>query len=125
MVVDDDPECLSTIKRILTRNLPEFDIMSYSDPFRALVNSVEIDPAVILMDMMLDRYDGIKVIREIRKRGVMAPAIILTGYDGVVITKRICPENHIWRVINKCHMQDELISAINDAYHGLREGAFA
>ena len=124
MVVDDNPEWLQTIKRVL-RIIPEFDIVMYSDPFKALTSAVRVDPSVILMDMMLYRFDGIKVLREIRKQGVTAPAIILTAYDGAVITKRICPENNIRAVIDKTNMVSTLVDAVVDAYQSSSKGVYA
>ena len=124
MAVDDNPEWLQAIRRVL-RIIPEFELVKFSDPFKAMTSAVEIDPSVILMDMMLYRFDGIKVLREIRKLGVTAPAIILTAYDGAVVTKRICPENNIFTVLDKSKMFETLVDSVVEAYQSSSRGVFA
>lgn len=125
MAIDDNKECLNSIKRMLVRHLPEFDVVEFADPFLAIINVEDIAPDIILLDFMLNKYDGIQVLREIRRRGIQSPAVILTGYGKFTLSKRIFPENHVHAILDKGDMANTLIDTLLEAYHSNREGAMA
>lgn len=117
MVLDDNKEYLHSVKSLLGRQLPEFDVITFTDAFRAVVQVESLNPDILIIDMLLDRFDGIKILRTMRRKGITAPAIILSGYGVEAISKRICPENHISKIIDKTQMSELLVSAILDAHH--------
>jgi len=117
MVVDDNKEYLHSVKSLLLKHLPEFEVVTFTDAFRAVVQVDTINPDILVLDLLLDRFDGIKALRTIRRKGITAPAIILSGYGIEAISKRVCPENHISKIIDKTAMADLLVNAILDAYH--------
>ena len=125
LVIDDNKKFLESLNAIISKFMPDCVVKAYTDPFKAVANAKTVQPDVLIIDFLIKSYDGIQVIRELRRQGIMAPAIILTGYDGVTISKRVCPQNHIHAVLKKADHPEVLINSLNDALNGLREEALA
>jgi hypothetical protein len=76
-VVDDDSDVTEMIALALTtRGCKAFEI---NDGRRAVEGLVEIEADVILIDRLMPPVDGLDVLREIRRRGVQTPAVLLSG----------------------------------------------
>jgi two-component system, NtrC family, sensor kinase len=76
-VVDDDPDVTETISLALaTRGGTALQV---NDGQRAVEACVEVEADVILIDRFLRPLDGLNVLREIRRRGVQTPAVLLSG----------------------------------------------
>lgn len=81
LVVEDDPG----LRGVLVRGLQEeaFDVLVAADGAGALRGA---DPSVdaVVLDIGLPDSDGRDVCQALRARGVDAPVIFLTAYDGLV-----------------------------------------
>ncbi len=85
MVVDDDQEMLRLINHIL--ELEGFDTIVVADGNSALTLIEEIDPDLVILDIMMPGLDGFQTLDLIREHSDV-PVIILTARHEVESLKR-------------------------------------
>ncbi len=77
VIVDDDPDFCRTLGDILqARN---FSVMQITDP-DSLLEKLKADRQVVLLDMKLNRLNGLDVLRKIKEQYPHLPVILVTGY---------------------------------------------
>jgi DNA-binding response OmpR family regulator len=79
LVVDDNAEFMETIKLVL--EYEDFEVKTALDGKTALKIIPQIQPALILLDIILPDIDGFTLCREIRRSSDI-PIIMLTGMTG-------------------------------------------
>jgi two-component system, OmpR family, response regulator len=79
LVVDDD----EYVRHLLASALrfAGFVVDACSDGRAALTRVTELDPALILLDVMMPDLDGVEVCRRLRAAGVGTPVIFVTARD--------------------------------------------
>src|SRR5437763_14619362 len=80
LVVDDDPQVLSLLRRILLVEGFQPDICE--DGKTALIKAQLEPPDLMILDLMLPDEDGLEVCRRVRQFS-RAPLLILTARDAV------------------------------------------
>ena len=77
LIVDDEPE----IVRGLADNLrfEGYDTLAASDGAQALTIAAREAPDLVLLDIMMPKLSGWDVCRELRRRGIEVPVIMLTA----------------------------------------------
>jgi heavy metal response regulator len=81
LIVEDEKKVASFIKKGLEEEYFVADIAGDGKEGLKLVTTEEYD--VIIMDLMLPYMDGITLIKEIRKREILTPVLMLTVKDSV------------------------------------------
>lgn len=81
LVVDDEKPISDIIKFNLKKE--GFDVYTAYDGEEALQKVEEVDPDLILLDLMLPKVDGLEVAREVRKTHNM-PIIMVTAKDAEI-----------------------------------------
>jgi len=76
-IVDDDPQFCKTLGDILQAR--DFGVTHVTDP-HSLLERLRPDAQVVLLDMKLNRINGLEVLKEIRAHYPHLPVIIVTGY---------------------------------------------
>ena len=81
LIVDDDPTARETMVALLERENYQFELAK--DGFQALQMLENLQPDLILLDVMMPGMDGFEVCRRIRSTPQLAqvPIIILTALD--------------------------------------------
>ena len=75
LIVDDD----FTLRNMLTEYLEEHDLPAIGASNRSeLMRNIQVDPALIVLDLQLGQDDGLDVLRDLRSN-LDAPVIIITG----------------------------------------------
>ena len=81
LVVDDRPELLDVLQRTLARN--GYAVRTAADGDAALDAALDHDPDLVILDVGLPKRNGLSVARELRRRGFLAPVLMLTARDTV------------------------------------------
>lgn len=76
-IVDDDPAFCKTLGNILRQR--GFNVTQITDP-HADVEAMASEAQVILLDMKLNRINGLDVLKTIRARYPSMPVLLVTGY---------------------------------------------
>ena len=77
LVVEDEATMRLALKDCLTAE--GFDIISAADGHDGLAEAISQAPDLVLMDVMMPGMDGFHVCREIRRRGLRVPILMLTA----------------------------------------------
>ncbi|MBX9245800.1 response regulator transcription factor [Actinotalea ferrariae] len=79
VVVDDEP----TIRELLTTSLrfAGFEVHAAGDGAAALALVRDLEPDLVVLDVMLPDMDGFTVTRRMRERGQQVPVLFLTARD--------------------------------------------
>jgi two-component system OmpR family response regulator/two-component system response regulator RstA len=79
LMVEDDERLAELISEYLGRNGLEMHWVRRGDA--AIEKTHEIDPDLLLLDVMLPGLDGFDICRELRARGATLPIVFLTARD--------------------------------------------
>jgi DNA-binding NtrC family response regulator len=79
LVVDDDPDMLASVERVLADL--ECETVTAADGASALSAATGADqPDLLILDRMLPDADGVELLGHLRAKDVTAPAIIITAH---------------------------------------------
>lgn len=80
VLVDDQTLVRHGIRTLL--EIAELDVVGEADDGQAALDVVAATrPDVILLDLRMPRYDGLWTLRELARRGVDIPVLVLTTFD--------------------------------------------
>jgi DNA-binding NtrC family response regulator len=114
MVVDDEPDILSSLKTILERH--DYDVITVKNGIECLKEIEKGFKGIILMDLMMPEMDGWDTINEIIKRGLMKNVAIsiITGKGTKDFQKMSILGSYIFDYIVKPLDIDKLISSVEE-----------
>jgi DNA-binding response OmpR family regulator len=79
LVVEDDRDIARLVELALEQR--GFDVQCAYDGLSGLMAAKEFDPAVVILDIMLPKMDGVGVLKKLRGLGNQVPVIMLTARD--------------------------------------------
>jgi len=77
LIVEDEPDMATGLRDNL--EFEGYDVRIARDGEEALESAAAVVPNLILLDLMLPRRNGLDVCRELRRRGIHVPIIMLTA----------------------------------------------
>jgi excisionase family DNA binding protein len=94
LIVDDDENFNTLVKRFLARRLPSYTIMQAFDGFEAGRLVSELKPGVVLLDISLPGIDGHKLCKRIKDDPTLGSPVIvaITGLTDSTLEKTILGE---------------------------------
>jgi threonine synthase len=116
VVVDDDPNAIRLIRRILQAR-GGFDISEISESTKAVEFIREQKPDLVVMDLMMPDLDGFGLLEHLKKDPDLAniPVVVVTAKE-LVPEERRRLNGMIRRLLQKgTFLDDELLSEINKA----------
>jgi DNA-binding response OmpR family regulator len=81
LVVEDSPNLVALLQEILGEH--GYAVRVARDGETGLMSALEDEPDLLLLDVGLPHRDGIDLVRELRRKGVNTPALMLTGRTDV------------------------------------------
>jgi DNA-binding NarL/FixJ family response regulator len=81
LIADDHPVVRDGLRGLFTA-AGDFDVVAEAaDGREAVDRAAALTPDVVLMDLRMPVMDGISAIKELRRRGLRVPVLVLTTYD--------------------------------------------
>ena len=113
LVVDDDAGIRLLVRRILMKE--RFDVDLASDGAEAIEKIIANDYAVIILDLMMPRIDGITVVRYLADHmpTKLASVIVMTAF-GASALRQVCPP--VGRFLEKPFDVSHLINEVTECY---------
>ncbi len=108
LVVDDDPEIVSFVKRGLAYE--GYTVDTAADGSEALAKAMEREPDLVILDIMMPGIDGIEVAKRLREGGDV-PILMLTA-KGTVADKVAGLESGADDYLVKPFAFDELLARV-------------
>jgi NarL family two-component system response regulator LiaR len=117
LIADDHAIIRKGVKAVLDL-VPEIELVGEAENGKQAINlSQELQPDVILMDLMMPEMDGIACIREIKAQRPEARILVLTNFAG---------EDMIFPAIKAgamgYHLKDSSPKALEEAIHQIFKG---
>lgn len=83
LLVDDEPDLLSGLKRSFARRLPDIEVLTATGGREALDILAQQEVALVLMDIMMGNMDGLEVLDHIHSNEPEQTVILMTGYGTI------------------------------------------
>ena len=111
-ILDDDPDVLQSLQFLLEAH--GFMVRTFSAAV-ALLTSIDPDNVdCLVIDYKMPHMNGLDVASRLRRRRVMAPIILMTGYPDQHMVEKATTVG-IDYVLFKPHLEDSLVRRIRDA----------
>jgi DNA-binding response OmpR family regulator len=81
LVVEDCPELVALLRQLLGDQ--GYAVRFATDGESGLASALEDEPDLLILDVGLPYRSGLEIVQELRRRGVTAPTLMLTGLGGV------------------------------------------
>ena len=76
LIVDDNEEILEMYRSKFQKDSESFEVFTESNGLKAIPLANEVEPDVILLDIMMPNLDGIETLNVIRKYSTFDPLVI-------------------------------------------------
>lgn len=85
ILIDDEPEAISRLNRLLTLFKEISILASATDPDQGIQKIMELQPDLVFMDVEMPGKSGFDVIEAVTAKGFRPKYIITTGYDHYIL----------------------------------------
>jgi DNA-binding NtrC family response regulator len=114
MIVDDEPNILKTLNRVLRKN-KEWDVETYENVDHALRRAQTMTFDLVISDYKMPRMDGVEFLNEVKRLQPEAMRVILSGFTELQLLLDAINEAEIFRYICKPWDDHDLLMTINQA----------
>jgi DNA-binding response OmpR family regulator len=120
LIVDDEVDLLAELKPLLERS--GYDVVTAIDGVQALERIEEMQPDLIILDVMMPRMDGREVLRRLREADNWTPVILLTQV-GTSMERAMSLQEGADDYLNKPYDPMELIARIQAILRRVQRGS--
>lgn len=109
MIIDDEPDTITLLKQIFIKN--GFNVSGASGGKEALRKLMDVNPSIIILDLLMPEMDGMQTLEEIHKVSSV-PVIILSAVDrkeDIVRALRSGTDDFVTKPFNN----DEVVARVN------------
>ena len=114
IVIDDEANVLTSVKKVITSKYPQFHIELVNSPSSSLekIKSTKYDLAIT--DLMMPGINGLELIKKIRKIDSSLKIVMMTGY-ATMKTALLAMREGANKYISKPFTREELLAVVNTA----------
>ncbi|WP_031485178.1 HD domain-containing phosphohydrolase, partial [Maridesulfovibrio frigidus] len=113
LLVDDEPNVLSSLKRQLRG---AYEVDTESDPAMALVSLQSAKPyAAIVSDYRMPKMNGIEFLKGVKRIRPDTTRLMLTGYADLENAMRAVNDGHVFRFLTKPCDKETLLESLKEA----------
>jgi CheY-like chemotaxis protein len=117
MIVDDDPDFLSSLR--ITLDAAGYLVVAASSAGEGLALFTETKPDLVVCDIMMERIDaGIRLVRDIRERDGRVPIFLLSDIGRIAAARIDVKELGCSGVIQKPFNAVDILRTVRDAVGG-------
>jgi DNA-binding NtrC family response regulator len=114
LLVDDEPNVVASLQRLLKRRLPRsVRVDIESDPLQAVRRVREVAYAVVVSDFRMPGIDGIELLKHVRDAQPHAVRMMLTASSEFTTMMDAVNEVEVFRYLPKPWNDDELVAQVN------------
>lgn len=113
MVVDDEPEVLSSIRDLFRREAKVFTFERGQEALKALDEGLDVD--VILSDHQMPAMTGVEFLRRAKERIPDATRLIITGHADLKAVIDAINHGSVWHYISKPWEPEDLLAKVRQA----------
>lgn len=111
-VVEDERPIREGLVHILKKISPEYQVVGSAENGKeGLILIEEEKPDLILLDIQMPDMDGLQMLKEARKKGILAKVVILTAYSDFSYAKKAIAlgiENYLLKPVNLTELRNTL-----------------
>ncbi|MBI4056976.1 MAG: response regulator [Elusimicrobia bacterium] len=113
MIVEDDDSVLEFLEHVVGKEGFQVEKIQYGD--KAMSRIKKVIPALVILDLMLPRYGGFDILRELQAEGLASiPIVVITGrYTDKSTQEMIRSESNVAEFIEKPIQPMVLISTLH------------
>ena len=104
IAVDDEPDNLDLIVRILSR----YDVRPFTDPRVALESAKTVKPVAIVVDYRMPGMNGLELVRRCRESGVDSAILMVTAFPELDELAYAAQEELLYQIIPKPYRPERL-----------------
>ena len=123
LLVDDDPNILSALKRVLHRE--NYEIITATSGHEGLELLARHDAGVILSDQRMPHMNGTEFLNRVRRLHPTSIRMVLTGYTNLDTITDAVNTGHIYKFISKPWEDDFLLASVREAFDAYNSRARA
>lgn len=113
--IDDEIEILDGIRRVLTAQHVDWEMLFFSAPLTALHDKRLLSCDVVVSDLKMPGMNGLELMKALRHKGFSAEIIILTGTGDMEAAMEAINEIKAFRFYVKPCPQQRLLNGITEA----------
>jgi DNA-binding response OmpR family regulator len=113
LIVDDDITVRNTMVELLV--LFDFEVKPVSSGAEAIAAASRTEFDVVVMDINMEKMNGLETYRALRKAGVTTPVVVLTGWPSSPEAKELRNESGVSLLVKPPEI-DELVERIRSAH---------
>ena len=107
VIADDVAQIRRMVRRILERDGRFMVAAEAADGIEAVALAAELQPEVVLLDLMMPRMSGVQALAEIRRVSPHTRVVIFSGYEGEM-SKALGADAYLCKGVSA----DELLASI-------------
>lgn len=112
LIVDDEPAIRDSLRSLLSRRLPEIEVVVAADARSALELMERQSVDILLTDHRMEGMTGVQLAAVVARRWPATRRLIMTAYADLDVTTRAINEGHVAHFLTKPIGASELVRAV-------------